>query len=207
MSHSTWIHRVVRLGVKPLASTPITPNHLTTLRLVTGVLAAMVLATGHATWVAYGALLFVVSTLLDRADGELARLSGKTSAWGHSYDLMADAACNASIFVGIGIGLRSSSLGSLAVVLGLVAGMAVMMVLWLIVRIESLQGERSAEFKGAAGFDPDDAILVVPVAMVMGWGQPLLIAAAVGTPVFALCAYWYFRHKLNVAKAYRQYAG
>ena len=40
MSHNTWIHRGVRILVRPLAKTPVTPNQITTLRLLTGIGAA-----------------------------------------------------------------------------------------------------------------------------------------------------------------------
>ncbi|MBT3307179.1 MAG: CDP-alcohol phosphatidyltransferase family protein, partial [Alphaproteobacteria bacterium] len=47
MSHNTWIHRAVRIGlVKPLAKTPVTPNQLTTLRLAVGITAAAFMAVG-----------------------------------------------------------------------------------------------------------------------------------------------------------------
>jgi hypothetical protein len=41
-----------------------------------------------------------------------------------------------------------------------------------------------------AGFDPDDAMLVVPIAMVLGGGVPLIAAAAIGAPGFALWMAW-----------------
>ena len=37
--HTSWTHRLARLLVRPLVGTPITPYHLTTARLVTGVAA------------------------------------------------------------------------------------------------------------------------------------------------------------------------
>ncbi len=40
MSHNTWIHRAVRVAVRPLAAGPITPNQVTTLRLAVGLGAA-----------------------------------------------------------------------------------------------------------------------------------------------------------------------
>jgi len=185
MSHDTWIHRGVRLGVRPLARTRVTPNHLTTVRLLTGLAAAALLALGGRSFELWGGLLFLVSMLFDRADGELARLSGKSSPWGHSYDLVTDAACNALVFAGIGIGLRTGTFGSWAVAMGIAAGAAVSFILWLIMRVEANEGQRSAELESTAGFDADDAMLVVPVAMILGFGEPLLVAAGIGAPSFA----------------------
>ncbi|MCH8834893.1 MAG: CDP-alcohol phosphatidyltransferase family protein, partial [Proteobacteria bacterium] len=67
------------MAVRPLVGTAVTPNHLTTLRLATGLAAAGALAVGTSPWQHVGAAIFVVSLVLDRADGELARLAGKTS--------------------------------------------------------------------------------------------------------------------------------
>jgi archaetidylinositol phosphate synthase len=66
-----------------------------------------------------GSGIFVVSMLLDRADGALARWSGKTSPNGHKYDIIADSLSNALAFVGIGIGQRHSQLGDFAIPLAL----------------------------------------------------------------------------------------
>ncbi len=186
MSHDTCIHRFVRVGVRPLASTGVTPNHLTTLRLVTGLAATAAFAVGAPDWSALGGAIFVVSLLLDRADGELARLAGKSSPWGHKYDLVTDAACNALVFVGIGIGLRDGVFGPWAVAMGAVAGAAIALMLALILRIEALEGERAGEFAGAAGFDPDDAMLAVPLFVWLGWTEVLIALACIGAPAFAL---------------------
>ena len=193
MSHNTWIHRFVRIGVRPLINTPVTPNQLTTVRLILGLGAAGLFGMGNPALYPAGAVAFILSMLFDRADGELARLGGKTSPGGHAYDLFSDGVCNAAIFVGIGVGLRHSDYGNWAILMGLVAAAAVVSVLWLVVRMEQLEGQRAAELHGAAGFDPDDAMLAVPIAMLLGWDQSLLVAACIGAPVFAFLMLWQFR--------------
>jgi phosphatidylglycerophosphate synthase len=186
MSHNTWIHRIVRVGVRPLIATPVSPNHVTSLRLAVGIAAAGLCAVGDPTYRAWGAGLFVISVLLDRADGELARLADKRSPGGHKYDLLADSFCNAIIFVGVGWGLRGGDLGFWAAALGLVAGVAVAAVLLLTLRLEARAGARAGELGGVAGFDPDDAILFVPLLIWLGFSQAMIVAAAIGAPAFAL---------------------
>jgi archaetidylinositol phosphate synthase len=195
MSHNTWIHRIVRVGVEPLAKTRITPNQLTSVRLGVAIGAAALMAVGPR-WHIYGAGLFVLSMLLDRADGELARITGRTSPWGHTYDLFSDALANTLIFVGIGIGLRAEAFGLWSIPMGILAGGGVAFILWLVMRIESVAGERAAEFDSVGGFDPDDAMLAIPVAVILGWTDQLLIAASIGAPVFALFMLWRGREKL-----------
>ncbi len=174
------------MAVRPLVNTPVTPNHLTTLRPATGLAAAGALAVGASPWQHVGAAIFVVSLVLDRADGDLARLAGKTTPWGHTYDLIADATADALVFVGLGVGLRESALGLWAIPMGMAAAGAVAAIFWLIMRVEAMEGERAAELPGIAGFDVDDSILIVPVAVWLGGSVPLLVAATIGAPAFAI---------------------
>jgi phosphatidylglycerophosphate synthase len=173
------------------------PNHVTTLRLATGLGAMAAYAVGSPAWSLWGGIIFVVSVLLDRADGELARLADKRSPGGHKYDLMADTLCNAAVFIGIGIGLRHGPLGYGAAVLGLAAGIGVALVFTIVLRLEARGGARAAELDSAAGFDADDAILLVPVLVWVGWADWMIVGAAVGAPAFALFMYLKFRGRLK----------
>jgi phosphatidylglycerophosphate synthase len=164
----------------------VTPNHLTTLRLLSGLTAAGLFAMGGPPWTYGAAAAFVLSVLLDRADGELARSTGRTSAWGHTYDVITDAVVNSLLFVGLGIGLRHGVLGPWAILLGIVAGVAVTATLLMVIRTEARDGPRAAELGSLGGFDVDDAILLAPLAAVLGFELPALLAAAFVTPAFAL---------------------
>ena len=197
MSHNTWIHRVARAAiVRPLRPLGVTPNQLTTVRLATGVTAAIMLAIGGVASAAWAASVFALAMLLDRADGDLARTTGQTSAAGHRFDLASDAICNALIFVGLGVGLRDGQYGMMAIVMGIAAGLAVTAILAMVMRIEASVGERAAELGSSAGFDADDAIIAVPIALWLGYSDGLLLAAAIGAPVFAIGFFVFFRKKL-----------
>jgi len=191
------LHKFVRIGVKPLTKTAITPNQITTLRLISGLGAALLFSIGQEGYTIVGSGIFILALLLDRADGILARLTGKTSKFGHKYDLIADTISNAMSFVGIGAGLRHGQLDDLAIILGFVAGLSVATVFFLVIRIEALQGDRSAEIKSTAGFDPDDGMLIVPVALLLGFGNELIISAAIGAPIFGIFFFMKFRYLLR----------
>lgn len=199
MSHNTWIHRGARVLVRPLAKTSVTPNQITVLRLLTGLAAVFCFAMADPVhWIHWGAGLFLLSMLLDRADGELARLTGKYSAFGHKLDLVSDALINGLVFVGIGWGvMRTTDLWIWGLVLGVIAGAAVALILWQVIRMEGLEGERAGEIQGAAGFDPDDGIIGVPILMLLGLGKWLIIAAAICAPAFAVFMLWKFRRELR----------
>ena len=199
MSHNTWIHRIVRPAAQVLKGTPVTPNQITWLRLGAGVAAALALADGRTNWMNWGAGLFLFGFFLDRLDGELARASGRTSAFGHKLDLVSDGLCNALAFVGLGVGLGAGPWGGWAVLFGLAAGLAIAAILTLIVRLERLGGERAGELGSAAGFDPDDGMLVFPLLIWIGQAEALLLAAVIVTPVFGL--YMAFRFRRAVARS------
>ena len=187
MSHNTWIHKASRIViVKPLLSTKVTPNQLTSARLISGLIAACLLGFESSEAKDLGALIFVLAMLLDRADGDLARLSGQTSEFGHTFDLISDAICNSLIFVGLGVGLRSGEFGVMAIPMGLVAGLAVILILFFVFKVEKQDGPRAAEFRGWNGVDVDDAVIAVPILIWLGAAEKLLIAAAFGAPFFAI---------------------
>ena len=89
--------------VAPLIDSPVTPNHLTFVRFVVGMAGAVMFGLGDHPVAA--AVLVILSNFLDHTDGELARMSGKTSRFGHYFDLASDALVTVGMFVGIGIGL------------------------------------------------------------------------------------------------------
>ena len=200
MSHDTWLHRVARATiVRPLMPTRVTPNQLTTVRLATGIAAAAAVGSGVEPWLDVGAGLFVFSVLLDRADGDLARLTGRTSPGGHKYDLVADAVSNALILFGLGVGLRDGGFGLMAVPMGALAGAAVAAILWMVMRMEELKGHRAGELPSFWGFDADDAVLLIPVLIWLDQAEGLLTAAAVIAPLVAMLFLGMFRRLLRVS--------
>jgi archaetidylinositol phosphate synthase len=199
MSHNTWVHRLVRPLVRPLVGTKVTPNHLTALRLLTGIAAALLLAGGDTLRSDIAGAVFLLSYLLDRADGELARLSGRVSARGHRFDLYADYSANILIFLGMGAGMEKGALDGVAVMLGAAAGAAIGMILWVVSRVERLEGP--VAFPSANGFDPDDAMIFIPLAIWLGVETQLLVAAAVGAPAFLAWTLWHFRKSLPASPA------
>jgi phosphatidylglycerophosphate synthase len=197
---TSWTHRLSRMMVRPLVGGPVTPNHLTTARLVTGLLACGAFATGAATWTVWGGMLWIVSCLLDRADGELARLGGTSSPGGHLYDYYTDVAINGLLFVAIGIGLRDETLiGGWALVLGAVAGVTVAAASVLAERLEREGVGEGKAYAGVLGFDFDDVLyLLAPIAW-LGWFPYVLIGAALGGPAFAILTAWRLRAALRRA--------
>lgn len=184
-----WDARLALRLIRPLKSSWVTPNHLTTVRLVVGLAAALAFTPGSYGWSNLAALALVLSNFLDHTDGELARLSGKTSRFGHLYDLASDAVVTVLLFVGIGIGVGARSGVEFelpAVLLGAVAGAAVSVIFFLRMRIEETLGKTATRQAWLGGFETEDVLYLMPLATLSNALAPLLVAAAIGAPLFAV---------------------
>ena len=180
MIGTSWTHLLARVLVKPLVGTWVRPNHLTTLRLLTGIAACVLFAMGTRAAMVWGGAVWLISAFLDRADGELARIGDMMSRGGHVYDYYADTTVNAGFFVSIGLGLRHSWLGSWSIGLGLISGLSMFLCSlfaeWL--ELRSPPGTRA--YSGRWGFDPDDALYLMGPLAWLGWLSAILVGASVG---------------------------
>jgi archaetidylinositol phosphate synthase len=192
MSVKTWDAQIANWLVRPLTNSWITPNHLTTVRLITGLIASLLLAI-DLKFANLGAFVFAVSNFLDHTDGELARMSGKTSKWGHFYDLASDAVIHIFVFMGIGIGLRNSQLGHFSILMGLASGIAVACIFHLRNEMEQQLGKDATRQPNFAGFDIEDILYLFPVVTLFNQLVPLLIAATIGAPIFAIWVFWEYQ--------------
>jgi phosphatidylglycerophosphate synthase len=186
-----WDARLGRRLVTPLKDSWVTPNHLTTVRLIVGLAGALAFTPGTWGWTNLGALLVILSNFLDHTDGELARISGKSSRLGHLYDLASDALVTVLLFGCIGIGVaataaRTMPLGVPPVLMGTVAGAAVALIFYLRMRIEALLGKAGTRQSSLAGFETEDVLYLLPLVTLFGVLTPFLLAASVGAPLFAL---------------------
>lgn len=91
-----------------LAGTPFTPNQITYAGLALGVGGAWCYAQGSRPWMLTGALLLVLSYVLDNCDGEIARLKGLESRFGDRLDTFTDWLVHAALFLALGIGVGRS---------------------------------------------------------------------------------------------------
>ncbi len=184
-----WDARLARRFVAPLANTWVTPNHLTTLRLGVGLAAAAAFAPGSYAWSNIAALLLVLSNFLDHTDGELARISGKTSRMGHLYDLASDALVTVLLFVAVGVGVAANPGIQLLVppaILGLLAGSAIALIFYLRMRIEALSGKAATQQASLGGFETEDLLYLLPLAALSNALLSMLVAASICAPLYAV---------------------
>jgi archaetidylinositol phosphate synthase len=184
-----WDARLARRLVAPLKDSWVTPNHLTTVRLAVGLAAAAAFLPGTYAFSNLAALLLILSNFLDHTDGELARMSGKSSRIGHVYDLASDAVVTILLFLAMGAGVSETPdtvLQIPPVALGLVAGCAIALIFFLRMRIEDMVGKAANQQASLAGFETEDVLYLLPLVTLSNCVVPFLTAAALFAPLFAL---------------------
>jgi archaetidylinositol phosphate synthase len=183
MSANSWSHRLVRPFARLLIRTRITPDHLTWLRIITGGIACACFACTLRGVQMAGGVVWIISALLDRADGELARLSHRTGAKGHRFDMNADIGVNTAMFLAVGVGLRDGAFGYWAIALGALCSISMFLCSRWSEEIEEELEPGAIVLDGAGGFDPDDMFyLIAPFA----WAGVLDYVLASGAVVLPL---------------------
>jgi phosphatidylglycerophosphate synthase len=94
-----------RFFSKVLVHTPITPNQVTVVSMLIGLVSAYFFAAGHHAAGILGALLLQLSALVDCVDGDLARVAFKESPLGKWLDIVLDQVVHVAVFAGIAVGL------------------------------------------------------------------------------------------------------
>jgi len=186
MSDASWTHLAARPFVRPLIGTWVRPNHITTLRLLSGLAACACFALSGRQAAIWGGLLWLISAFLDRADGELARLGNLSTPGGHAYDYRVDTFVNALFFLCVGIGQRHSWLGGSALALGVLTAASMFLANVLSERLEERSPPNTRAYSGRWGFDPDDALYLMAPFAWLGWLAPILAGAAFGATAMML---------------------
>ena len=179
-----WDSRLALCLIRPLRDTWVHPNHITTASLLTGLSAAALFASGSRAAANWAGALSVLAALLDHADGELARLADKASAFGQTYDRIADLVTRVTLFLSIGLGLRHGTLGNWAVVCGVLSAASLVLIFALRSDMARRDVPRALDQPSAAGFDLGDVLYVIAPLAWFGWLAPFIVAAGAGAPLF-----------------------
>jgi phosphatidylglycerophosphate synthase len=172
---TSWGHLSVRPLARPLIRLGVKPNQITAASLVVGLAAVGAIAWGSTTADIFAGLAWLVACMLDRLDGEVARLGDMCTPGGHKFDCFVDTALSSLYFPALGIGLRHAPhpYGWIAVGCGLVAGVS-QLTLSLVAEAFDSQSDEGKILSRRWGFDPDDALallgplLWLPVAVRLG---------------------------------------
>lgn len=197
--HSTTIkaldQQLAHFLILPFRNTPLRPNHLTTLTLCLGLTAAwlFLVAIEDLAWLA--ALIYMLAVFSDHLDGELARMTGTTSSFGHDYDFVVGGINYMCLYISIGIGLHTTA-GNWTLLLGLLAGLSNPLITFLRMKMEHDFGEMAVEHPRFSVFEIEDFIyLVGPITWLAGIIY-FFVPYALGAIGYLLWTIWtYYRYR------------
>ena len=185
---NSWSHRIVRPLARPLIRLGVTPNQITAFHLVMGlsIVAAMIWGTPRANL--WAGVAWLAACLLDRLDGEVARIGNMTSAAGHRFDDLVDTTLSSLYFLGLGLGLRGAPHGAVAIVAGALACVAQFALSRVAEVYDSRAGAGDKILASLWGFDADDGLYLLGPLL---WFPPLVrtgaaVLAATATTGFLL---------------------
>ena len=192
------VSRKISLAVtRRLARTAVTPNAMTLVCLALGLAAAACFASPAWPRQVAGGLLFLLHSILDGCDGELARLKFSESRLGGVLDFVADNVVHVAVFSAFAVAWSTEvgrpwpfALGALAVA-GTIAGAGFVYAYAMrprssagpvLTTVSPAHRSRLSEILDAVA--RRDFIYLVMVLALFGKGYWFLAAAAVGTPAF-----------------------
>lgn len=185
----------------------VSPNAITIISMLIGLLGAAFLAGGSYHLGIIGALLFQFSVIVDCCDGEVARLTFAESRFGQELDIIADNVVHMAIFAGVAwgsylVGPWENSV--IPLVLGAIAVLANGFSFWFVNRVRYLKAKPMAwrqinpakrsrmEFilGNVANRDFSMLVLVFACLGLLPW---FLWLSAIGSTVFGLMMAWTLR--------------
>lgn len=182
-----------------LAPTAVIPTQITLVSIAIGLCGAPFFLSSHWSWQTVGALLFLLHSIVDGCDGELARLKFQESRYGGIVDFWGDNVVHVAVFGCMAIGWALSAAATWPLWLGAAAIVGTLgsagFVYWRQLRVKEGSGplytsvsavpdDRLASMLDAAS--RRDFIYLVPILALFGKAGWLLPLAAVGAPVFFL---------------------
>ena len=104
-----------------LIRTPVTPNQVTIISLILGIISGVLFSLGEYTYTITAGLLYFLSTVFDQCDGEVARLKQMETEFGRKLDIIVDAIVNAVNVIGITIAVYTKTGSILVIIAGFFA--------------------------------------------------------------------------------------
>ena len=160
--------RLEKIG-KVFASTGLSPNSWTAVGLVFALLSAVVYGLGIECGLIIGGVLLLISGFFDMVDGQVARVTGKTSQKGSYLDSMFDKIAEVAIFLGILIGgYAEPYLVFLAITLSLLVSYA-----------RAKSDAINVKLQGVGIGERAERLLVIAIIGIIGYMEPAVIIVVV----------------------------
>ncbi len=207
---SRHFERKISLAVtRCLVRTDITPNQMTAVSVAIGLLGALFFISSIPAYQLTGALLFLLHSILDGCDGEIARLKYLESRLGGILDFWGDNVVHSVVFVCIGLGWQMAIKAPAPLVLAASAVIGTLLSAGLVYR----QTMRNKVSEGplftsvtnseapsrlitlADALAKRDFIYLVVILSALGKAQWFLVLAAFGAPLFFFILLWTSRRE------------
>ena len=154
---------------KAFASTGLSPNFWTMVGFVFAIISALVYGLGLEFGLIIGGILLLVSGFFDMVDGQVARVTGKTSQKGSYLDSMFDKIAEVAIFLGLLIGgYAEPYLVMLAITLSLLVSYA-----------RAKSDALNIKLQGVGIGERAERLLVIAIIGIIGYMEPAVIIVVV----------------------------
>lgn len=192
---SRHFERRVSLAIsRRLAATSVSPNAMTIFSVCVGLLGAVFFLRPVAPSETIGALLFLLHSILDGCDGEIARLKFLESSGGAALDFWGDNAVHVAVFSCMALGWSFASGSPWPLFLGVVAVASTLVAAFAVephkVTLPTLPAARSAGARMADALANRDFIYLIIALAAFGKSAWFLVLVALGTPAFVLLRLW-----------------
>lgn len=200
---ATHINRRVSLFVsRYMARTAVTPNQMTVLTGLLGLAGAPFFLSPHAHWQAIGGILFLLHSVLDGCDGELARLKFQESRFGGVLDFWSDNLVHMAVFGCMAFGWSAAAGAAWPLIFGAGAVFGTLIaagfVYWRTMRAPQESGPVYTSVAKAQktmlsalldSLSRRDFIYGVFALSLFGMAHWFVALAGVGTPVFVIALF------------------
>ena len=154
---------------KGFASTGLSPNFWTSVGLGFALLSAVVYGLGIEFGLIVGGILLLVSGFFDMVDGQVARVTGKTSKKGSYLDSMFDKIAEVAIFLGILVGgYAEPYLVFLAITLSLLVSYA-----------RAKSDAINVKLQGVGIGERAERLLVIAIIGIIGYMEPAVVIVVI----------------------------
>ncbi|MBK5282908.1 MAG: CDP-alcohol phosphatidyltransferase family protein, partial [Nitrospiraceae bacterium] len=197
--------KVSRWFTRIFLAAGLSPNVITILATLVGLVAAAGFGAGTYSTGIIAALLFQLAAIIDCCDGEVARLTFTESPFGAWLDITMDNVVHMAIFAGIAVGFYMRLAGSdgawVPLALGSAAVLGNGLSFWLVTRAQKIKASSGWKTPVQAAWSDfmlknvasRDFSVVVLIFAVIGKLEWFLGLAAIGSVVFSLLMLWVIR--------------
>ena len=196
---SRHLDRSISLAVsRRLANTRVTPNQMTYVAVLIGLVGAPFFLSSRPSVQVIGGILFLLHSIIDGCDGELARLKFQESRWGGILDFWGDNVVHVAVFAAMGMGLARQTGKTWAAWCGVSAVLATAASAWVVYR-RTMTGPKEGPLYTSVATHSDtalsratdavsrrDFIYLVLIMSIFGVADWFVISSALIIPVYFL---------------------